>query len=499
MAPLEEEESGAKKGYSAPIVKTENAEGEPDVPDYGDDNEESGAATSQAAPVATTPVSKVEAPARAMPDYTDLCDDDDTGPAPEVGIAKKEEVDRAKGERRPDAILVSGANRLQRGHLAEIFASKRLPSFHSLEWIADHEVICVFDTAEAAARSLAGALAGFDQAGEDRPGPGLWRAQRGMLDFREATVADAPAADFKRQHRAGRQVRDYRFWEAAKEIDGGIMDAEEAKGNLKRAAPSGEDAIAAAVLARELEPPAKKRRKSSAQPIAPKGEEEEAPDILTQMAKQDKEIIGLKQEPEDQPHPAPAVTGEMEFVHAVPEIHVEETWENSWFSKKGDDDDNGRRRRKKIPDEDAWGRHAQIAQEDPEDRRGKGRGKGKERDNRGREDWDDWYRDQNGRGRDWNASRRGGRDNDDWDRGRRWSHEDRGGGGGRDSGRKRQWEDDRRGGGRQEDRDRARPRFSEVDDDEKKKRQRRMDRFINSSGGSSRTNGESTHPEATDV
>ena len=68
---------------------------------------------------------------------------------------------------------------------------------------------------QAAKSALDAAIDGFEQ-GRDKPGPGLWRAIRGMMDFRQATVLDVPSANFKKQHRAGRQVRDYRFWEAAK-------------------------------------------------------------------------------------------------------------------------------------------------------------------------------------------------------------------------------------------------------------------------------------------
>ena len=123
--------------------------------------------------------------------------------------------------------------------------------------------MCIFKDPRAAKSALEAAIDGFQQ-GREKPGPGLWRAIRGMMDFRQATVLDVPSANFKKQHRAGRQVRDYRFWEAAKDIDKTIMDSLE-KG-VKRDLPSGEDAIAAAVYAEELEGPRKKRR------TMPKGE-----------------------------------------------------------------------------------------------------------------------------------------------------------------------------------------------------------------------------------
>jgi len=259
-----------------------------ELPDFGDAEDAAPAAAS------TAPKAEVVVPQRAMPDYADLVDDDDDAPAHSApGVAKKEEVEESKAAVRPDAVLMVGVQRLTRTHLAEIFASKNLPCFQRLEWIADEKVICVFENNEAAATALRGALDGFDQS-DDRPGPGLWRAVRGMIDFRQATLDDMAPVNFKRQHRGGRQVRDYRFWEAAKDIDKTIMENLDAQG-VKRDAPTGEDAIAAAVWGDQLEaPPKKKRRKA-----APQGENDgaaEAPDILQQMAQKDKEILALKQE-----------------------------------------------------------------------------------------------------------------------------------------------------------------------------------------------------------
>ncbi|OLP77909.1 hypothetical protein AK812_SmicGene41977 [Symbiodinium microadriaticum] len=86
----------------------------------------------------------------------------------------------------------------------------------------------LMDEMAAATIALAGCLRGFEE-GSDRPGPGLWRAVRGMLDFRQAAATDVPGPNFKKWHRAGRQVRDYRFWEAAKDIDRNILDSLEQK------------------------------------------------------------------------------------------------------------------------------------------------------------------------------------------------------------------------------------------------------------------------------
>eukprot|EP00439_Symbiodinium_sp_Y106_P063617 s604_g9.t2 len=190
-----------------------------------------------------------------------------------------------------------GVQRLTRTHIAEVLESKKLPRFDRVDWISDEKVVCVFKDAQAATIALAGCLRGFEE-GSDRPGPGLWRAVRGMLDFRQAAATDIPGPNFKKWHRAGRQVRDYRFWEAAKDIDRNILDTLEQKGT-KRDAPTGEDAIAAAVYANELgEAPRKKRRKNKG-PL----EEEEAPDLLQQMAQKDRELMALKEEvqPEDTP------------------------------------------------------------------------------------------------------------------------------------------------------------------------------------------------------
>lgn len=374
------------------------------------------------------------------------------------GVAKKEEIDeKAKGEARPDAVHVSGVNRLTRTHLAEIFASKRLPAFQRVEWIADDKCVCVFANKEAALTCLAGALDGFEE-GSEKPGPGLWRAIRGMMDFRQATVKDLPSANFKKQHRAGRQVRDYRFWEAAKDIDKNIMDNLEQKGT-KRDAPSGEDAIAAAVRADQLEGPRKKRR---TMPV--ETPEAEAPDLLQQMAQKDKELLGLKTEVSEDP-PALAETGENEAISAVVDVVPQEKWEDSWFAQQAKH--AGRKTR-----EEAWGRHAQAddlqPREDFNDRRAGG-GEARQRPPRPERRappgarGDEWRHDQFDRPR----TTRG------------WGHDDR------EAWGREAYSGKRSRGGEGSFQDRGGPSGDgqqgglvwEADAEERQKRQKRMDRF----------------------
>lgn len=391
--------------------------------------------------------------------------------------------------------------RLTRTHIAEVFESKKLPRFDRVDWISDEKVVCVFKDAQAATIALAGCLRGFEE-GSDRPGPGLWRAVRGMLDFRQAAATDVPGPNFKKWHRAGRQVRDYRFWEAAKDIDRNILDSLEQKGT-KRDAPTGEDAIAAAVYAEELgEAPRKKRRKNKG-PV----EEEEAPDLLQQMAQKDRELMALKEEvqPEDTPMegaegpgteapqpeaaeaeikapaaPAapsiPAVdTGEGEAISAVCDVVPQERWEDSWFAQQAKTSGN------RTKGDEPWGRHAKAdeleAREDVrDDREGGARRDGRrrgaadrdwrhdlfnyatERERQARNNRGAWGHDDRGDWggadvRDREAPRKRGR-GDHWDRGQEW-----------------QARPDAAGGAA------AAPSFKPADDEETRKRRKRMERF----------------------
>ncbi|CAJ1411297.1 unnamed protein product [Effrenium voratum] len=348
--------------------------------------------------------------------------------------AKEEPDERAKGEPRPDAILVSGVQRLTRKHLAEVFASKRLPNFQRVEWIADDKCMCIFADAQATSKSLSSCLEGFEAGAH--PGPGLWRASRGMIEFRQATVLDVPSANFKRQHRAGRQVRDYRFWEAAKDIDKGILDSLEQQGT-KRPAPSGEDAIAAAVPADQLEAP-RKRRKVQV-------EEEEVPDILQQMAQKDKEIMALKEEVQE-----PAASGEAEAVAAVSDVVPQEKWEDSWFAQQAKT--AGRRT-------EAWGRHAQADDLQPREDFDRRKEPGERRRDVRRGDRD-WRHDQF---------------HEMLDRGPGWGHDDR-----RDEGRARKRRGEAHHRGTEPATGQPGPASGsvwEADENERRKRQKRMDRF----------------------
>uniref|UniRef100_A0A7S1MM38 Uncharacterized protein n=1 Tax=Alexandrium catenella TaxID=2925 RepID=A0A7S1MM38_ALECA len=258
-------------------------------------------------------------PLRAMPDYGDLIDDADGGqrPPPVRGAVKPEDID-TKAEPRPIAIHVYGVQRLTRSHLEEVFSAKGLPLFVRIEWLSDDNVLCIFRSAEEATSVLAGLRTGFDDAvtpNDAPPGPGLWRAQRSMLEFREATTADVPDPTNRRLHRAGRQVREFRFWEAMKDQTRTILDAEESKVGHKRPLPSGEDAIAAAEWDDFGAPPGKRRRVGQAAMS-----DEEPIDMLEEMAKQDKVILTKTEEGDIQ---ASKLSNDTSLVN--PPIE-EETW-----------------------------------------------------------------------------------------------------------------------------------------------------------------------------
>lgn len=269
MAPIDDEEptkAHAPQGYTAPVVKREDEAYADEGADYNDEaaGEDQGTAAGNTA--------KVE-PSRALPDYADLVDDAD-------GLGKPKEQDDdypgPRAEKRPEVVHISGVRRLTRSHLSEVLDAKRLPDFVRLEWIDDDRVCVVFANPEDATKVLKVADAGFDSE-VSSPGPGLWRAQRGMLDFREATTADRPDPFFKKQHRGGRQVREFRFWAAMTDMDKRILDNEEATQGSKRPLADGED---------EDEKPPKKRAKPA------EGDAEESGfDLLEQMATQDKRLI----------------------------------------------------------------------------------------------------------------------------------------------------------------------------------------------------------------
>lgn len=284
MAPLAE-----STGKSQHIVKNEfEAAPVEEAADYGD--EPSGEAAAKPEPL------------RAMPDYADLVDDEQggaTNPSRKRGRVAKSE---AKSEPRPEAIHVSGVQRLTRTHLAEVFDSKNLPSFVSVEWVADDQVLIIFANVQDAATALVGALRGFGDTMaemESNPGPGLWRAQRGMLDFREATRGDVPDMGWRKQHRGGRQVREFRFWSAMEDLDKNILAGEDGKDII---VPSGEDALGAwddgdtgedALF--EYTAPVKRLRITELKQPVFEGEgvakEDDASRLLEQMADEDKKLL----------------------------------------------------------------------------------------------------------------------------------------------------------------------------------------------------------------
>jgi len=337
--------SGAQ-GYSAPIVKVESddpekvgaaadtgptdgdgAKAEDEVPDFG-------------GPGADEPQDAARGPSRAMPDYGDLIDDVESSSMAQRGAPKEEEGGRCrtdiKPESRPTAMHISGVQRLNRGHLAEVFSSKKLPLFVRLDWLSDDQVLCIFPDGASAATALAGARAGFmnvSLSGDALPGPGLWRAQRCMLEFREATTTDVPDPSNRRLHRAGRQVREFRFWGALVDQTKDCLDIDESRGGVKRFLPSGEDAIAAAEWDDFSTGRGSKRRRVG-QVTA--GSDEEPIDMLEQMASLDKEILA-KQEDVDAPVIPPA--SDMSLVN-VQWDDEEGLKKESKKEKGGNDDDD---------------------------------------------------------------------------------------------------------------------------------------------------------------
>jgi len=256
-------------------------------PDFGAEEDE------EQEEVKTEPAPAAPAPGRrSLVDYSDLVEGGAGGAAQGPAAAPRSVGD---GKARPDALHVSGVQRLTRTHLLEVFAFKKLPTFKTVEWIADDEAVCVWGTEAEAKKVLAACEEGFDEVSA-KPGPGLWRAQRGMMEFRAATEGDVPSAEFKKKHRGGKQVREFRFWEAMKDMSKGAIDeAEDAQG-IKRllVAPSGEDAFAAADFDDDLQ-----RRKRLRRGGGPAEEDDGGEiDLLRQMAEFDRTILA-KQEVRD--------------------------------------------------------------------------------------------------------------------------------------------------------------------------------------------------------
>lgn len=205
---------------------------------------------------------KVEPAEREAPDYGDLIDDSVDA---SVG-AESQELCKL----RPGVLHVSGVQRLTRSHLQEVLKAAKMPVFNKLEWISDEEVLMMFTSPESAITVLMGVERGFAEITEDSAAgnPGLWRARRGMLEFRQANASHTPAPGFKRHHRAGRQTREFRDWASTQ--------------GQKRSA---DDAWAEDDMERQ---PSKRARLDD---VGNKGFE-----LLEQMAKQD-QLILTKEEP----------------------------------------------------------------------------------------------------------------------------------------------------------------------------------------------------------
>eukprot|EP00929_Paragymnodinium_shiwhaense_P034662 TRINITY_DN18828_c0_g1_i1.p1 TRINITY_DN18828_c0_g1~~TRINITY_DN18828_c0_g1_i1.p1 ORF type:complete len:494 (-),score=171.44 TRINITY_DN18828_c0_g1_i1:142-1623(-) len=349
MAPLTAAEAAAGTQtvkVEEDASKADNAGGDEGV-DYGDDGEE-----------------KRPKPERTLADYTDLVDGDDDDVAVKESI-KDEDV--PKGEKRPQVLYLHGVQRLTRNHLMEIFLAKELPAFVRVEYVSDEACCCVFESQKDAAKALRGALAGFGDtmADDAKPGPGLWRAQRGMLDFRYATTGDVPDMGWKKQHRGGRQVREFRFWEAIKEVDKAILGKEDVVAAKRPASAMSAEAVDDGVdewsrFLEDMEAPAAKRQRLQGK--EEKQEVKEAPsetggesvraveseqgtdvevssfDLLEQMASLDKTIMSkheeagkeTKEEEDRRPMRRPSYP-------PVPmwDPWGQTAWQSSWSSKGG--------------------------------------------------------------------------------------------------------------------------------------------------------------------
>merc|ERR1719316_2554662 len=100
------------------------------------------------------------------------------------------------------------------------------------------------------------------------------------MDFRQATIADEPAFGFRRIHRAGRQVREYRLFTGMMDMDKKILEREEEISG-KRSLGGGDD-----------EQPKAKRARVADDRMAPI-------DLLEKMANNDKKIL-VKQDGDDE-------------------------------------------------------------------------------------------------------------------------------------------------------------------------------------------------------
>jgi len=211
------------------------------------------------------------------------------------------------------------------------------------------------------------------------PGPGLWRAMRGMMDFRQATIADESPMGFKKQHRGGRQVREFRLWGAMTSMDKKILDQEEELNEFRKR-PGGppQDVDGEG-------PPVAKRARITRGPEA-------GIDLLEKMSQNDKHIF-VKQE----------ARGELDELPEIPAAEEEDEPEEGTIAAWERRSNNGRR---------------QSLLDDRGKSKGKGKGKGGKRGGR---DYQGWSHDDR-EGDDWDGKgggKRGKRDGKGGKEGRR--------------------------------------------------------------------------------
>lgn len=354
--------------------------------DFGDEAAAPEASTRPAPAPAPTPAQS--APQRALPDYGDLVDgDDEPESKPKIAVKDEADPDAASAPKRPDAIYIKGCERLNRGHLAEIFEAKNLPEFVRVEWISDSEVIVVFSTDEDATTVFNSAIEGFRDVDDDgAPGPGLWRARRGMLDFRMATVADKADFGFKRLHRGGRQVRDFRMWTALTDMDKKILSQEdELNEQYKRPAPARDD------LDDDGQPKSKRLKRGH----------DEGIDLLERMAHLDKKVL-VKQEEKGELDPLPEIPPEEEEDDYGWPVNSNAGWDRGGWGRDQGNWGNGGGWQRGGRRNQQWGHDDRAGWGDEENARGgsKGGKKGGRGRRKGNDDWDDA---KNSRGKDNNA------------------------------------------------------------------------------------------------
>lgn len=180
----------------------------------------------------------------------------------------------------PDRIYIKGIERLTRNHIAEILGAMQLPTFKGIIYISDDECVVVFTSPRKAGKALSGLKGGFrDLEDYSAPGPGIWRAQRGYLTFRLGRFTDVPEAGFKKKHRCGRQVRAFREWAAAEDERMEVDEEFAAGGEWSHWYDAQQQGMDIDMDFDDFQ------EEGSA-------DEDEGPDLLSQMAMQDKSLLG---------------------------------------------------------------------------------------------------------------------------------------------------------------------------------------------------------------